>query len=103
MNDRLEKIEQDINSVFPIADVDDFPPVSEAEVMEAIHSMKPLSAPGEDDIPAIFLQQACTIVVPFLTDIFNKCILLGFTPSCWKSGRMVLIPKGNRITGRNKY
>ena len=102
MNDRLEKIEQDINSVFPIADVDDFPPVSEAEVMVAIHSMKSLSAPGEDDIPAIFLQQTCTIVVPFLTDVFNKCILLGFTPSCWKSGRVVLIPKGNRLTGTNK-
>ena len=102
MNDRLENTEQEINCVFPITDVDDFPPVSGEEVMEAIHSMKPLSAPGEDGIPAMFLQQTCSIVVPFLTDIFNKCILLGFTPSCWKSGRVVLIPKGNRLTGTNK-
>ena len=102
LNDTLLKLERKIDQMMPLDDTEDFPQVTKKEVIEAIGSLKPFSAPGCDGIPAIFLQRSCEIIEPFLTDIFNRSLLLGFTPSCWKIGRIILLPKGKGNLGTHK-
>ena len=102
INDKVREIELEVESSMPIVGPIDFPPITKCEVLEAISSLKPYSAPGIDEIPAIFFQKSSSLIEPHLTSIFNKCLELGFTPDCWKVGKIILIPKGNSNQGSCK-
>ena len=102
LNENLRELERKIDQMMPLDDAEEFPQVTKNEVIEAIGSLKPYSAPGCDEIPAIFLQKCSQIIEPYLTDIFNRSLLLGFTPSCWKIGRVILLPKGKVNQGTHK-
>ena len=102
INNKIRDIEREIDQNIPLACPNEFPPITKAETLSAINSLKPFSAPGIDDIPAIFLQKCSGLIEPYLTCIFNRCLDLGFTPDCWKVGRIILIPKGNSNQGTCK-
>ena len=102
INDKIREIEFEIDQSIPLACPDEFPPITNAETLSAINSLKPFSAPGIDDIPAIFFQKSSGVLEPYLTSIFNRCLEVGFTPDCWKVGRIILIPKGNSNQGTCK-
>ena len=102
INDNVRGTELELESSMPLAGPFDFPPIAKSEVLEAINSLKPYSAPGIDDIPAIFFQKCSSLIEPHLTSIFNKCLELSFTPDRWKIGKIILIPKGNSNEGTSK-
>lgn len=53
---------------------------------------------GTDGISVKMLHLCCPIIIPFLTHVFNFCIVHGVYPSIWKEARVVPIPKNNRPT-----
>ena len=102
LNDHLINLEQEMKDRFPINDPYDFPEISPSEIFEAISCLKPLSAPGLDGVPAIFLQKTAASLVPYLVKIYNWCLMLGYTPASWKEGSVILIPKGKIQQGTTK-
>ena len=102
ITDRIEEIEKEINESFPMTNVGPFPPVTDTEVLVAISQLKPFSAPGCDGIPPIFFQKTSQVIEPYLTKLFNKCLELGVTPKIWKTGKLVLLPKGKSDLGTIK-
>jgi hypothetical protein len=65
-------------------------PISEAEVLNAVHSLKSGKAPGLDDVLGEFFQATEFIVCPFFTKLFNKLFDCGYFPEDWT--RSVIIP-----------
>ena len=43
---------------------------------------------------SLFLKMAADIIVPKLSIIFRRLILLGSIPECWRSDNATAIPKG---------
>jgi len=64
------------------------------EVAEAIRRTRSLSACGPDGISNIVLKRCSPVIVPFLTNLFNACIRLGYFPVSWRRGLVVPVPKG---------
>ena len=93
INNKLDQLQQRINREFPTQDIGSFGQISEADIENAVLSMRPFSAPGIDGIPIIVIQKSLSVILPKLVYIYNGCISLGFTPESWKIGKTVLIPK----------
>jgi len=55
--------------------------------------MKPSRAPGLDGITAGMLRKAWPIIKDTLTDLMNKCLESATFPNCWKTAKLVIIPK----------
>ena len=103
ISDSLKETERRINNLMPIhSPSNEIVEITEDSVYAAIHSMRPFSAPSFDGIPNIVLQKAAHLLVPKLTLIYNECMKLGFTPGAWKQGKVILLPKGNKITNTVK-
>lgn len=64
--------------------------ITEEEVRSAIRKLKCGKAPGLDEISAEFLKSAETVVLPFLTNLFNALFENGLFPEEWC--RSVIIP-----------
>jgi len=67
--------------------------LSPDEIKTAIWKMKPKGAPGIDGITAGILRKAWLPLKETITDLFLKCLQQGTFPECWKTARLVLIPK----------
>ena len=85
----------------PVLEVrrDEIPLFTEAEMAEAIRSMKNGKAPGPDGIPAEALKVALKVIPGILLDMFNACLVLGVFPKTWKEARLVLLSKGKGAPG----
>ena len=57
INDKVRETESEVENSMPISGPIVFPPITKFEVLEAISSLKPFSAPGIDDIPTVFFSK----------------------------------------------
>lgn len=69
-------------------------PFAIEEVALAIREQKPKKAAGPDKIKAEVLHQLSLQIAPFLTGLYNECLLQGRIPSCFKEASVVVLSKG---------
>ncbi|GBP28872.1 Retrovirus-related Pol polyprotein from type-1 retrotransposable element R1 [Eumeta japonica] len=55
----------------------------------------PNTAPGLDGISAVIVKHVWKAVQPEFVRVYEGCIQEGVFPKVWKSGRLLVIPKGN--------
>ncbi|KAJ5413841.1 hypothetical protein N7509_000468 [Penicillium cosmopolitanum] len=75
----------------------EFPPITEQEVLDAVHRAPPDKAPGEDAIPNRVwkvLVANCGNFAPIVTRIFDVCMRTGYNPSCFQTSITVTLRKG---------
>ena len=85
--------ENDTNETF-VPELDN--PIKEHEVRQAIKNLKTGKACGLDDICGEFLKHADSLVVPFLTNLFNRLYDASHFPVDWcKSVIIPLLKKGD--------
>lgn len=65
------------------------------ETVEQIVRSLPNTAPGTDGITAVIVKWAWKATSDEMWLMFSKCITEGVFPEIWKSGRLVVLPKGN--------
>jgi len=68
-------------------------PVTEEQVKKAIWRMKPSRAPGLDGVTAGILRKAWPVMKEAITDLMNRCLDSATFPDCWKTAKLVIIPK----------
>ena len=51
------------------------------------------TAPGPDGIPGRALALALSVLEGSLIEVLNRCLREGVVPACWKTSKLVLIPK----------
>ena len=74
-------------------DWEDIPPVTTEEVQRKLLEMRALAAPGPDGIMAQCLQASRAVLVPCLTELFQRMLQLGIHPASWKIARVLPVPK----------
>ena len=67
--------------------------ISEDEVRTSINNVKAHTAHGFDRIPAKLIKTAASVLTPFHTRIFNKCVEQETFPNDYKIAYVVPIPK----------
>ena len=67
--------------------------ISEEKVHAAIHSLKPLKAPGPDGFKPLVLQNLGTKMLQRLTRLYQAILTLGYTPRRWRASKVIFIPK----------
>ena len=72
---------------------EDIPPVTHEEVQQKLLEMRALAAPGPDGIMAQCLQASRSVIVPCLTELFQRMLELGVHPASWKTARVLPVPK----------
>lgn len=70
--------------------------ITYSEVRYTLKLFKPGKAPGPDGICLNVFKELFFINPQLLLDIFNGCLRHGFFPGCWKSARLVFLPKANK-------
>lgn len=76
------------------------PVVSVERIVGIIKLKKKTSAPGEDGITYKILGGLHIKALERLRDLFEASVRLGEVPKCWKTGSIVLIPKGDKDPGQ---
>jgi ribonuclease HI len=71
-------------------------PFSESEVTVAVSEQNPSKSPGADGISADIIQRIHKIENKFLTQVYNKCLLIETFPKLWKSSIVRIIPKSDK-------
>ena len=72
-------------------------------VHELIVNLGIRKSSGTDDVSARMLKATADITTPTLTRLFNMSIRTGLFPDCWKTARIVPIPKKGCITNPRNY
>ncbi len=67
--------------------------ITEEKVRAAIRSFGSLKAPGPDEIQPLVLMHLGSDSIHYLTCLYKASFILGYTPSCWRKGKVVFIPK----------
>ena len=78
-------------------------PISESEVLKAIHSLKRGKSPGFDGILGDFFIDAKDFMVPYFVIIYNKIYESGVYPDSWSKGLIVPIHKRGDMNDPNNY
>ena len=55
--------------------------------------MRALAAPGPDGIVAQCLQATRSVLIPILSELFQRMLQLGIHPTSWKTARVLPVPK----------
>ncbi|KAH7963901.1 hypothetical protein HPB52_023774 [Rhipicephalus sanguineus] len=76
----------------PVQDV----PFTETEVADVIDRMSPRSSPGPDSITPLLMRGLFRAQRKFVLMVLNTALRLGYFPRCWRSGRIIFIPKPGR-------
>ncbi len=66
---------------------------------DAINQFKPYSGEGLDEIKPVALQKLPPLALEKLIELFNACISLAYTPTCWLKAKVIFIPKPGRTEG----
>lgn len=66
--------------------------VTTSDVIFAVSSLKS-NAIGLDGISLRFLKIILPHIIPFLTDVMNRCLVEGLFPSQWKCAKVIAVPK----------
>ncbi|CAD6235046.1 GSCOCG00012408001-RA-CDS [Cotesia congregata] len=77
-------------------ELDDIPPVTEEELLEACNRVGNNKAPGLDGIPNLALKTIIKAALTLFLDAYNACLKEGTFPRKWKQQRLVLLPKGKK-------
>ncbi|GBP19294.1 Putative 115 kDa protein in type-1 retrotransposable element R1DM [Eumeta japonica] len=77
-------------------ELDDIPPVTEEELLEACNRVGNNKAPGLDGIPNIALKTIIKAAPSLFLEAYNSCLKEGTFPRKWKQQRLVLLPKGKK-------
>jgi len=64
-----------------------------ALIKDAVWRIKPSSAPGINGNTAGMLRKVWPALCMPITILFGKCISNGLFPDCWKTAKLILIPK----------
>lgn len=72
------------------------PPFTETEVIECIKYMNPKKSPGPDNLTSDICYQFTILHPEIMTNIFNRCLELGYFPKSWKIAYAKIIPKPNK-------
>lgn len=80
-------------------------PIIENEIKIAAKALKKNSAPGWDGISTGLLLLSLPILIPYILDLFNTCLVHGKFPKSWKQGRVCIIHKPGKAdyTDVNSY
>ena len=78
----------------PESIIAEFNPTTEDEVFELIQKLKNNKACGYDLISNKVLKFTCKTIAPFITCLFNSCIVNGVFPDCFKVAQVVPLFKG---------
>ncbi|GBP34307.1 RNA-directed DNA polymerase from mobile element jockey [Eumeta japonica] len=70
--------------------------VSPTETARAIFRLPKRKAPGPDGIPTIAIKQLPRRAMVAMTRLFNGILRTGHFPACWKTGRVIAIPKAGK-------
>ena len=74
-------------------------PVTDAELAAAARKMRKNAAPGPDGIPGVAVALALPALSEIVARLFNACLREGTVPACWKTSRLVLLPKPGKKPG----
>lgn len=66
------------------------------EISELIKTLKPLKAPGTDNLQNTLLKHLPVNAVTRLSTLFSACLRQGYFPNHWKHAKVVAIPKANK-------
>ena len=66
------------------------------DITNTIKSLDTKKAPGPDFINNKLIKLLSQGITPFLTNIFNLSIVLGYYPQPWKEANMNMLPKPNK-------
>jgi hypothetical protein len=77
--------------------------LTEAKIKEKIRRIKPASAPGQDGIGAMLLQQLSDQVAPAMYIIYRKVLDEGKVPADWKRANVTPIYKKCNKTDPGNY
>ncbi|GBP63889.1 Retrovirus-related Pol polyprotein from type-1 retrotransposable element R1 [Eumeta japonica] len=72
----------------------DAPPLTRSELGRIIKAL-PNTAPGADGLSARIIQNAWYAASAEITEMYARCVRDGMFPDVWKSGRLIVLPKGN--------
>jgi ribonuclease HI len=84
------------NLNIPLQDEIKCPPVTKAEVHDAVFGPTPRKAPGPNGIPFLALRQAWNSADEIMFHLFEKCAETGYHPKVWKDSITVAIRKPNK-------
>lgn len=84
-----QKLDEEYANETPVA------PFTEREVTDAILGLRRRKATGQDGIAAECLQATRMQIGPYLTKLFNECLVQGRVPRCWKTAEVVILYKGD--------
>jgi len=82
----------DINR-YPYPETDDWKPITQHEIREALHLLPADKAPGPDEIPNRILKLACYLMLPLLAVVFNTSLRLQYCPKAFKHSVVVALRK----------
>jgi hypothetical protein len=71
--------------------------VSEEELAETVERVGARKAPGPEGIPARLCKGTSGELAPRLRRLFDRLLAWGEFPGLWQGGRMVLLPKPERL------
>ncbi|XP_028899929.1 uncharacterized protein LOC114804696 [Zeugodacus cucurbitae] len=77
-------------------ELDDVPPVTEEELLDACNRVGNNKAPGLDGIPNIALKIIIKAAPTLFLNAYNACPKEGIFLRKWKQQRLVLLPKGKK-------
>lgn len=83
-------------STDPPPPVTDFPAITEHEVESIIANLPNKKAKGTDKVPNKLIKIAKSLITPFLTQVLNQCLKLGFYPPGWKKAITAIIRKHDK-------
>ena len=84
---RFERRRQEVEE-WLVEEWEAVPTVTQAEVQRKLLEMRALAAPGPDGIMAQCLQASRSVMVPCLTELFQRMLQLGVHPTSWKTARV---------------
>lgn len=73
------------------------------EIAKIISELNPRKDPGPMEIPASFFKNNLELITPFLTDVMNVIIRLGYIPPAWKNSFIIPIPKKGNLAQVENY
>jgi ribonuclease HI len=74
----------------------EFPPISSAELSNALATLSPAASPGPDGISAGLLCLSAEIISPFILSILNNALQCSYFPAQWRHAKVKIIPKANK-------
>lgn len=79
----------------------EFPTIEIGEITNALSSLRPFKAPGNDGIMNILLKNLPLASIEQICTIFNACIRLNHWPTSFKMAKVIPIPKPGKDIGHS--